>query len=45
MGFVSFDDLLWILAPLWKKEHVFRVDFMMFMHCFTLLFIVYMLGV
>ena len=25
---------------LWQKEHVLRVDFMLFMHCFTLLFIV-----
>ena len=32
-------------GPLWQKEHVLRVDFMMFMHCFTLLFIVCMLGV
>ena len=38
MGLVSF-------GPLWQKEHVLRVDFMMFMHCFTLLFIVCMLGV
>ena len=27
------------VGPLWQKEHVLRVDFMMFMHCFTLLFI------
>ena len=33
------------VGPLWQKENVLRVDFMMFMHCFTLLFIVYMLGV
>ena len=45
MGLVSFDDLLWMLAHCGKKEHVLRVDFMMFMHCFTLLFIVCLLGV
>ena len=45
MGLVSFVDLLWMISPLWQKEHVLRVDFMMFMHCFTLLFIVCMLGV
>ena len=45
MGLVSFVDMHWMLAPLWQKEHVLRVDFMMFMHCFTLLFIVCMLGV
>ena len=33
------------VGPLWQKEHVLRVDFMMFVHCFTLLFIVCMLGV
>ena len=33
------------VGPLWQKEHVLRVDFMMFMHCFTLLFIVCTLGV
>ena len=45
MRLVSFDDLLWMLVPLWQKEHVLRVDFMMFMHYFTLLFIVCTLGV
>ena len=33
------------IGPLWQKEHVLRVDFIMFMHCFTLLFIACMLGV
>ena len=33
------------VGPLWQKEHVLRVDFMMFMHCFTMLFIVCMLSV
>ena len=28
------------VGHLWQKEHVLRVDFMIFMHCFTLLFIV-----
>ena len=45
MELVSFDDLLWMLAPCGKKKHVLRVDFMMSMHCFTLLFIVCTLGV
>ena len=30
---------------LWQKELVLRVDFMIFMHCFALLFIVCTLGV
>ena len=33
------------VGPLWQIEHVLRVDFMMFMHCFTLLFIVCTLNV
>ena len=33
------------VGPLWQKEHILRVNFMMFMHCFTLLFIVCTLGV
>ena len=33
------------VGPLWQKEHVLKVDFMMFMHYFTLLFIVCTLGV
>ena len=45
MGLVSFVDLLWMIGLLWQKEHVLMVDFMMFMYCFTLLFIVCMLGV
>ena len=40
MGLVSFDDFLWMLALYGKKELVLRMDFMTFMHCFTLLFIV-----
>ena len=24
------------VSPLWQKEHVLRVDFMMFLHCFVL---------
>ena len=34
-----------IVSPLWQKELVLRVDFMIFMHCLTLLFIVCTLGV
>ena len=45
MGLVSFDDLLWMFGPLWQKELIRRVDFMMFMHCFILMFIVCTLGV
>ena len=45
MGLVSFVDFLWMIGLLWQKEHVLRVDFMMFMHYFTLLFIVCTLGV
>ena len=33
------------VGPLWQKEYVLRVDFMLFMHCFTLLFIMWTLGV
>ena len=45
MELISFVDLLWMIGPLWQKVHVLRVDFMMFMHCFILLFIVCILGV
>ena len=45
MGLVSFVNLLWMIGPLWQKKHVLRVDFIMFIHCFTLLFVVWTLGV
>ena len=43
IGFFCWFDL--DVGPLWQIEHVLRVDFMMFTHCFTLLFIVCTLGV
>ena len=32
MDYVSFVDLLWMLASCWHFKHVLRVDFTMFMH-------------
>ena len=34
IGFFCWFSL--VVGPLWKKEHVSMVDFMMFMHCLTL---------